>query len=51
MLTRSKSEAIAQIFGDFEPDRIGFGGFRNDLGDPQRVEMLGHVGAYQVASG
>ena len=39
MLTRLERESLAQLGRDFEADRIGFGGLRDDLRDLQRVEM------------
>jgi hypothetical protein len=48
MLPGFEGESVAKFGGDFEADRIGFGGLGNDLRDLQRVEMRAH---YQVASG
>ena len=42
MLAGAEGEALAQLGRNFEPDRIGFAGFGNDLRDAERVEMLGH---------
>ena len=48
MLSGPEAKSLAQIRGNFEADRIGFGGLRNDLRDLQRMEVGAH---YQVASG
>ena len=48
MLPGAKRKRLAQFLGNFEADRIGFGGLRNDLGDLQGMEVDAH---YQVASG
>ena len=51
MLAGAKREAIAQFFGHIEANGIGFARLGNDLGDAQRMKMLGHGAGYQVASG
>ena len=42
MLPGLEAKRVAQLGRNFEADRIGLGGLGHDLGDAQRVEMLGH---------
>ena len=49
VLAGLERELVAEVGRNFEADRIGLVRLGDDLGDPQRVEMLGH--AYQIGVG